>query len=498
MSNVVALLPITVFLLGALALSIWARKQGSSEQASFGREYFIGSRSLGGFVLAMTTVATYGSVSSFVGGPGQAWNIGFGWVYMVAVQVTALFLLYGIMGKKMALLSRKLGAITVIDVIRERFQSPALALISALVIVVFFMATMVAQFVGGARLFSAVTGYSYVVGLAIFGGAVIVFTTIGGFRGVAFTDALCGIAMILGVVILAGAILSAGGGYEHIIDTIRSNHPEMLEPLDGGNMPIHLYVTQWLIVGIFTFVLPQSVVRCMGYKDTKALRQAMIFGTVISGAMLIGIHLLGTLSAGVLTGSLDEYGNSIDNIIPATIVQTMPPWLAGIAVVGPLAASISTVSSLLIAATSSLIWDVWVHARKRETSVQNKVLARTSQVITLVIGAVVFVLAIVPPEVIWKINMFAFGGLETAFAPLFIGGLFWEKATKEGALASSVLGTLSYCVSMAFGFTIAGLHQIVIGLGVSCVVLIVVSLLTQKAEQTAPSLAKMKSIFFPQ
>ena len=71
--------------------------------------YFIGNRALGGFVLAMTTIATYGSVSSFVGGPGQAWSIGFGWVYMAVVQVTALVLLYGIFGKKMALVGRKLG-----------------------------------------------------------------------------------------------------------------------------------------------------------------------------------------------------------------------------------------------------------------------------------------------------------------------------------------------------------------------------------------------------
>ena len=66
----------------------------------FVKDYFIGSRSLGGFVLAMTTVATYSSVSSFVGGPGQAWSIGFGWIYMSVVQVTALLLVLGILGKK--------------------------------------------------------------------------------------------------------------------------------------------------------------------------------------------------------------------------------------------------------------------------------------------------------------------------------------------------------------------------------------------------------------
>ena len=146
----------------------------------------------------------------------MAWKIGFGWVYMASVQVTALFLLYGIMGKKMALVSRKLGAVTVVDVIRERYNSNALAMISAIIIVVFFMATMVAQFVGGAKLFEAVTGYSYTTGLLLFGVAAILFTAIGGFRGVAITDALCGIAMLIGVFVLAFGIFNEGGGYIEI------------------------------------------------------------------------------------------------------------------------------------------------------------------------------------------------------------------------------------------------------------------------------------------
>jgi hypothetical protein len=106
-----------------------------------------------GFVLAMTTVATYSSVSSFVGGPGMAWQIGFGWIYMAVVQVTAIFLVLGIFGKRVALLSRKFDAVTVVDIIRERFQSDALASMAAFIIVLFFCATMTAQFVGGAKLF---------------------------------------------------------------------------------------------------------------------------------------------------------------------------------------------------------------------------------------------------------------------------------------------------------------------------------------------------------
>lgn len=492
MNSIAGILPVVVFLAIALAVSVYARRASKFEGGDFAKEYFIGNRSLGGFVLAMTTIATYGSVSSFVGGPGQAWQTGFGWVYMAGVQVTALFLLYGILGKKMALVSRKLGAVTVIDVIRARYGSDLLAILSAVIIVLFFSATMIAQFVGGAKLFEAVTGYSYNVGLALFGLAVILFTTLGGFRGVALTDALCGIVMLVGIVILAAGILNAGGGYEQIMATIEANHPQMLEPLSAGTMPISLYFTQWLLVGVLTFALPQSAVRCMGFKDTKALRQAMIVGTVIIGAMMIGVTALGVLSAGVLTEDISAYGSSVDNIIPAVIVETLPPWIAGIAIVGPIAASISTVSSLLIASSSSIVKDLYLHyAEKTGKAVPDVSVARMSQVATLAIGIVVFVLSIVPPSVIWKINMFAFGGLETAFCWVFVMGLFWKRANSTGALLSMAGGTLAYCATMAVGFKIAGLHQIVIGITVAFVLMVVGSYLGKEK----PS-SKMEA-FFP-
>ena len=491
MSSLVTLVPTCVFLIVALGIALAARRRSNSQGGSFASRYYIGNRTLGGFVLAMTTVATYGSVSSFVGGPGQAWSIGWGWVYMAAVQVTALFLLYGILGKKMMLVSHKTGAVTVIDVIRRRYNSNALAALSALIIVLFFAATMVAQFVGGAKLFASVTGYSYELGLAIFGIVVIVFTAIGGFRGVALTDALCGIVMLLGLVILACGLVNAGGGLEQLLQRAEANNPAIADPLSGGSMPYGLYFTQWLLVGIFTFCLPQSVVRCVGARDTKALRDAMVIGTVVIGFMMILGTFMGVLAAGVLTEPLEAYG-SVDGIIPTAIASCLPPVLAGVAIVGPIAASISTVSSLLITASSSIVKDLWMHAaasKGRELPEPRVVTA--SQAITLGVGVIVFVLSLVPPSVIWKINMFAFGGLETAFCWVLVMGLFWKRATKAGALASMAGGTLAYCACMALGFKLFGLHQIIIGISVSLLLMVVVSLLTKREDEQSLEL------FFP-
>lgn len=270
MGNFLHLWPVFLFLIFMLGISFFVQRSSRSDrQQNFAKDYFIGGRSLGGFVLAMTTVATYSSVSTFVGGPGMAWSIGYGWLYMAIVQVVVIFLVLGVFGKKIAMVSRRIDAVTVVDVIRSRYQSDLLANISALVIVAFFCATMVAQFVGAAKLFEAVTGFSYVTGLTLFGLIVVFYTTIGGFKGVAITDAICAVAMIIGLFILFFSMLETGGGYEKIMTNIQTNHPEMLEPLSNGKMPISLYISQWLLVGVCTLALPQSVVRGISYKTPK-------------------------------------------------------------------------------------------------------------------------------------------------------------------------------------------------------------------------------------
>ena len=484
-SKILALLPVFIFMMSMLAVSVILRKTNSKKESQgFVKEYFIGSRSLGGFVLAMTTVATYSSVSSFVGGPGQAWSVGFGWIYMSVVQVTALFLVLGVLGKKMAIIARKIDAVTVIDVIRHRYQSDAIAAISALIIVLFFSATMVAQFVGGAKLFEAVTGYSYLTGLCVFGIVVIIYTTVGGFRGVAITDTLCALVMLVGMFLLMAGVIKQGGGYENIMNHIAVNKPEMLEPFSGGNMPLTLYISQWMLVGVFTIGLPQSVVRNLSYKDTKSLHRAIIIGTIVVGAMNIGMNFIGVLSQGILPEGLDAYGNSVDNIIPLAIAKSLPPLLAGITIIGPIAASISTISSLLLSATSSIIKDVYLHEKeKRGTAVPESRAKSFSQLCNLILGLAIFAISINPPDVIWKINMFAFGGLESAFVWIFLMGLFWKKANKTGALCSMVSGTVVYCICMLFGFKIAGIHQILIGVIVSLAAMIIGSRLGKKTNE---------------
>lgn len=505
MAAFLRLSPVFVFFIALLGMGFYIQKTSSdAKAANFSKEYFIGGRSLGGFVLAMTLVATYSSVSSFLSGPGIAWEKGFAWVYFASTQVVAAFIVLGILGKKMAVIGRKFDCVTVIDVIRERYGSELLVNFSAIVIIVFFTTTMLGQFIGGAQIFSAATGLSYTQGLIFFAVVVVLYTTVGGFNAVAITDTACAIVMLAGMFCLGYAIITKGGGLENIMATVTEASNAAVASGEGFNMlspvaekggvasiPIPLYITQWMLCGITTMGLPQSSVRCLSYKDTQSVHKAMIYGTIVVGAMMVGMHTLGVLSRGVLL-SIPE-GATTDVVVPTLVTQYMHPFLAGITIVGPLAATMSTISSLLIAGSSAIVKDMYLHHKevKKEVVDQKKV-ARISIGVTAIMGIAAVLMAINPPDIIVWINMFSFGGLQAAFFWTLLFGLFWKKANATGAILGSIGGLALYCITMAVGFKISTFHNIIIGICSGLILFIIGSYIGKPTEE------KVLKLFFPE
>mgnify|MGYP000718363052 CR=1 FL=1 len=167
MAELNTIVPVVIYLSLSFLAALWARKQSqkTSDSHGFIEEYFIGGRSMGGFVLAMSIIASYTSASSFVGGPGVAYKLGLSWVLLAMIQVPTTFLTLGVLGKRFAIMARKTRSVTLTDFLRARYRSDAVVVLCSLALLVFFMAAMLAQFIGGARLFQAVTGYPYIVGL---------------------------------------------------------------------------------------------------------------------------------------------------------------------------------------------------------------------------------------------------------------------------------------------------------------------------------------------
>ena len=320
----ITIIPVLIFLALLLAISFVTQKKIKTHNQ---KEYFLAGRNLGGVVLAMTLVATYGSVSSFVSGPGIAWNLGLGWVVFAAPQIITGFFILGLVGKKMAVLSRKTGALTVIDLLHERYQSRVLSLLLAFFMILFFMVMIIGQFIGGAQIFAALTGLDYSLGLLLFATVTVIYTS-GGFRAVALTDAICAIFMLTGMIFLGYTIIQDGGGLESVMTNIKlaktdsQGNPSMLTFDASGALPISLLFSAWVLVGFGTAGLPQSMVRCMAYRHTSDLHKAMLYATVICGALMIGMTALGVLARSVIT---ECPKNGTDAIIPTLIVSKMDP-----------------------------------------------------------------------------------------------------------------------------------------------------------------------------
>ena len=193
------IIPLFVFLIIIFGIGIWANRQVVNSN-SFLQEYFLGGREMGGFLLAMTMMATYGSASSFIGGPGVAYNTGLGWVLLAMAQLPAGYFVLMVLGKKFAIVARRIEAITLIDFLKKRYNSHTIVIISAISILIFLFASMTAQWVGGARLIESLTGLSYTTALLVFAASVLIYVVIGGFRAVALTDALHLLNILLGTI----------------------------------------------------------------------------------------------------------------------------------------------------------------------------------------------------------------------------------------------------------------------------------------------------------
>ncbi|ENH95967.1 sodium/panthothenate symporter [Gracilibacillus halophilus YIM-C55.5] len=464
-----------IFFIGFMA----SRQQKTNQ--SFILDYYLGGRSLGGFVLAMTMTATYGSASSFIGGPGVAYNEGLGWVLLSVTQVATGYFTLMILGKKFALITKQYRAVTMVDFLKTRYQSKPVVILSALSIIVFLFSAMAAQWIGGARLIESLTGLSYHTALLIFVVTVLIYVTFGGFRAVTFTDAIQGSIMFIGTFILLIAIIIAGGGISSIMTDLQTENPNLISPFGADGSLTPTYVSSyWVLVGVGVVALPQIAVRAMSYQNARSYHRALIIGTVVVGVIMLNMHLIGVFARPILPGI--EVG---DKVMPLVALEVLPAWLSGIVLAAPLAAIMSTVDSLLLLVSSSIVKDVYINYIN--PAVSQRHVRRLSIIITGVLGIIVYLLAVQPPDLIIWLNLFAIGGLEAVFIWPIVLGLYWKNANKDGALASMIAGMASYMIFETFSPNPFGMHSVVTSMALALIAFICFSLVGNKYRQQRAS-----------
>lgn len=427
--------PILVLFVAMFPIAYYAytRSKASEDKTT---SYYLGGRSLGPWVLIFTVLASAASAGTFIGTAGLTYAEGYGWVWGAMMQVPSAILALGLVGKKYAIVARKLRLITFTDFFKERYEHQGVTFLTALCMVIFLVAYMVAQFVGGSRVLESITGISYPILVVIFAGVVALYTAFGGFLAAAFTDAAQGVVMFLGGVALWVVVLTTVGGFSAVEAGQRELDPELLVLPGKSGFDLPMMISYAVMFGLLLAALPHVSVRAMSYRDSAALHKALWLGPAIMAVFTLGFGAMGLIGR-----ILYPEADLADLVIPTLIIDHLPGPLAGAVLAAPLAAVMSTVDSMILVVSAALVRDLYagfINPRMSDTA-QSKAGSWTS----LGIGLVVLSLALQPPPFLQHIINFAIGGLEAGlFVPLILG-LYWKRGNALGA-ALSLLGGMSY------------------------------------------------------
>ncbi|QGM80077.1 sodium/pantothenate symporter [Otariodibacter oris] len=474
--NISILLPLIAYLCFVFGVAFYAYRK--RQQGNFLSEYYVGGRSMSGFVLAMTISATYVGASSFIGGPGAAYKYGLGWVLLAMIQVPAVVLSLGILGKKFAIIARKTNSITINDMLFARYKSPVVVWLSSLALLLSFFAMIVVQFIGAGRLLETTLGISYTSAILIFAVTVGIYTFIGGFRAVVLTDTIQGLVMLVGTILLLGGVIYAAGGVENAINQLQSINPQLIEPYGIDERPLDLtfMASFWVLVCFGLIGLPSLAVRSMAYKDSKSLHNGMIIGTIVVAILMLGMHLSGALGRAVVPDL-----KVVDQVIPTLMLEVLPTVVAGIFLAAPMAAIMSSIDSMLIQSSSTMIKDLYLAIRPQAAKNESRI-KFFSTLTTLLLTLFALILAFNPPDMLIWLNLLSLGGLESTFLWVIVLGLYWDKANATGAICSMIAGLVSYVLMASFGIKFFSFHTIVPALLIGLVGFLIGNLFGKKKD----------------
>lgn len=462
-----------VFLLGILSHHLLDR-------GSFLKEYFLGDRQLNAWVLSLTYVATSVSAGSFVGFPSLIYVNGWIMALWIAGYMMTGLVAKGVLAKRLNQVSRLSGSITVPDVLRDRFQSPAIGLLASVFLLIFLTFTLVGQFKAGglimrqacgglqdtsayqrARSTTAQTLTSaglwqepaedakelgiydrhypdYVLGILIFSLTVVAYTTYGGFWAVTWTDVLQGLVIVIGAILLMTFAIIHVGGLGQATEKLRALDPALLGgPGPKNYMPLGMAVSFFFMWTLAAMGQPVGMVRLMACRDTPTLKRALFMIGLFY--LLIYLPLVFTF---VCARAIypTEYLDQADAIMPVMALTVTRDWplLGGLILAAPYAAAMSAVAGFLLLMSSSLVRDIY--QRNIKPNVTPREVRIVSYGTTAVVGVIVTLAALQPPRYLQHLILFTGAGMGCTFLAPIVLALFWRRATRTGALAALIGG----------------------------------------------------------
>lgn len=439
-------------------------------------DYLLAGRRLGVGLATGTLVATYFGGGYVIGVGSEAYEKGMS-AYWSPIAGALGILAVCLILKRM----EGMNVYTVTEIVENRYKSPLLRILTTLLSLLALIGILAGQVTSAGSILSSL-GLGTPTTCAIIVAAFFIgFTAFGGLWAVTVTDFIQIIVAALGLIAAAIVVLTQVGGWDALVAQIQttdvpSNYFSLLKDTEPS------YVL-WLIMPMFIYTLIGQDVyqRLFAAKDTKTAYKSAILACIILLVICFFPVLLGMAGRAMFP---DMEVSSM--IVPTIIRATLPPVLSGFALAAIIAAVVSTADSILTAATSHVVNDIYVRYISKDDPadphVQKKLL-NLSKIMTLFVGIISVVVALAIPSVLQVLNssytLFTAG----VFAPV-VAGLLWKKATKAGAFAGLFSG-LAFVALGWSGFSFFGIPSDIASSLLALVVLIVVSLITYKPEQDA-------------
>lgn len=478
MSTVVLFL--VLYYVVVLAIGIWAMRRGAGEDLE---GYLLGGRNVGPLVTAMTLQSTSMSGYMFLGAGALAYTQGYWALWYAAGDVGGGVLNLSLIGRRMRKLSQIMGSLTCIEYLESRYPSPATRLIAATLTVFLLAFYVLAQFIAGGKGMELVTGLSYPVALFIALAIIIVYTFLGGYLAVAYTDFFQSVVMVVGVIWILAASLVHLGGLAEANRQIAEIDPTLLS-VWGKGLGFH---GQWGVVlgAVLVFSIgymgwPHVVTRHMAMQRPHTARLAGAYATLWNLLFVPAPYLVGVLAILILP-QLDDPELAIFRVA----TSLLPAAVTGVVMAAIMAAVMSTADSLLLQTGSVASRDLYERFFNPRATERQMVMV--SRGLVLGIGAIGYVVALVQPPAVFDVVIFATSVLGSAFTPAFFCAVWWKKANTPGAISSMVVGAVVAVVWQVAGLAdTTTLHPMSAGIFASSVTMVVVSLATQKLAPVAP------------
>ena len=453
--------------------------------------FVLGGRSVGPWLTAFAYGTSYFSAVVFVGYAGQ-----FGWKYGIAATWAGIgnaligsLLAWAVLGRRTRIMSQHLDSATMPQFFEARFDSKALKLAASAIIFVFLIPYTASLYNGLSRLFGMAFDIDYSVCVIVMAVLTAVYVIAGGYMATAINDFIQGIVMLVGIVAVIAAVLNSKGGFmeamnglARISDPTVSDAPGVFNSFLGPD-PVNLLGVV-LLTSLGTWGLPQMVQKFYAIKSEKAINKGMIISTVFAFVVAGGCYFLGGFGR-LFSDQVDIAAGGYDSIIP-TMLSGLSPVLIAIVVVLVLSASMSTLSSLVLASSSTLTLDFIKGTVVKDLSQKKQLLIM--RILIAVFIAISVVIAILQYKsnvtFIAQLMGVSWGALAGAFLAPFLFGLYWKRTTVASVWVSFGFSTVVMLANILWKSAFPVLLQSPINAGVFCmlaglVIVPVVSLLSK-------------------